>query len=60
VYRTVAADLGVNEILIRLLMGHSLVGVNASYINTLALVRGPGLRDAQARISRRIKSLLTM
>ncbi|MGD0023612.1 MAG: tyrosine-type recombinase/integrase [Xanthobacteraceae bacterium] len=57
-YRTVAADLGVNEVLTRLLMGHSLQGVNQSYITRLALTGGEGLRSAQRRISRRIVCLL--
>jgi integrase len=58
-YRTVCADLGINEVLVRLLMGHSLVGVNQSYVNTLIMTGGPGLRAAQAKISKRIVSLLS-
>jgi integrase len=57
-YRTVAADLGVNEVLTRLLMGHSLAGINQRYITELVLQSGPGLRTAQAAISRRIVTLL--
>ena len=57
-YRTVAADLGINEVLTRLLMGHSLAGINQSYINQMVLTGGPGLREAQSKISRRIVTLL--
>jgi integrase len=57
-YRTVAADLGVNEVLTRLLMGHSLAGINQRYITELVLQSGPGLRTAQVAISRRIVTLL--
>ena len=58
-YRTVAADLGINPVLTSILMSHSLQGINASYINQLALSSGSGLRQAQAKISRRIVSLLS-
>lgn len=57
-YRTVAADLAVNEVLTRLLMGHSMSGINQSYINALVLTGGPGLREAQRKISQRIVTLL--
>lgn len=57
-YRTVAADLGVDAILSRLLMGHAVSGISQSYINTLVLTGGPGLRGAQRVISRRIVELL--
>ena len=53
-YRTIAADLGINEVMTRLLMGHSMKGINQEYINTLALTGAPGLRAAQAKISRDI------
>ena len=59
-FRTIAADLGVNEILVRLLMGHSLIGINQSYINAMMLTGGPGLRDAQRQISGRIVELLRL
>ncbi len=59
-YRTVAADLGIDEITIRMLMTHSLsgAGVNAGYITKAVMAGGPGLRKAQAAISRRITTLL--
>jgi hypothetical protein len=48
----------VNEVLTRLLMGHSMSGINQSYINALVLTGGPGLREAQRKISQRIVTLL--
>jgi len=57
-WRSVAADLGIEEIQCRMLLGHSLTGVNQAYITRLVLSGGPGLRAAQATISRRIVGLL--
>ncbi len=54
----VAHDLGVNEIQVRLLVGHSLSGVHASYLTKLVMEGGPGLREAQRKVSRRIVTLL--
>lgn len=53
-----AHDIGINEIFVRLLVGHALTGVHASYLTRLVVEGGPGLRGAQRAISRRIKSLL--
>ena len=57
-YRTIAAELGIDELLVRLLMGHSLVGVSQGYVAIAALSGGRSMRDAQRRISKRIVSLL--
>jgi integrase len=57
-WRTVAADLGIGEVIVRLLMGHSLRNVNEGYITRFALTGGPGLRGAQAAISKRIAAVL--
>jgi integrase len=57
-YRSVAADLGIDELQVRLLLGHSLVGINQSYITRAVVSGGPGLKQAQRRISRRIIELL--
>lgn len=57
-WRSVAADLGVNEVHARLLLGHSLVGINQRYITEAVLSGGPGLREEQCRISARITELL--
>jgi hypothetical protein len=58
VYRSVAADLGINEVLVRLLIGHSLHGINKNYITKHVLTSGPRMREAQRKISRRIVALL--
>ena len=58
VYRSVATDLGMNEVAIRLLMGHSLRGVSQDYISQMMMQSGPSLRQTQRLISRRIVSLL--
>jgi|SRR5579864_1224137 len=57
-YRSVAADLGIDELQSRLLLGHSLVGINQRYVTRAVLEGGPGLRAAQAKISKRIVELL--
>jgi hypothetical protein len=46
------------EVLVRLLMGHSLHGINQNYITKHVLTSGPGMREAQRKISRRIVALL--
>jgi integrase len=57
-WRSVAADLGVDELQARLLLGHSLVGISQGYVTRAIVEGGPGLRAAQRRISRRIVTLL--
>ncbi len=52
------ADLGINELQARLLLGHSLIGISPSYITRAIGQGGPGLRAAQRAIWRRIISLL--
>jgi hypothetical protein len=52
------ADLGINELQARLLLGHSLIGISQSYITGAIVKGGPGLRVAQRAILRRIISLL--
>jgi integrase len=59
-YRNICTDVGLDEVTARLLMGHSLVGVNQGYITRAALTGGLGLRDAQRRVSRRIRQLLRL
>jgi integrase len=57
-FRTVAADVGVDELLAHFLMGHSPEGISQKYIARMILSSGPALRSAQAAISRRILKLL--
>jgi integrase len=53
-YRTVAADLGVDDLLIHFLMGHTPRGISRKYVAVLILANGPAMRAAQERISARI------
>ncbi len=57
-YITLATDIGVNQILVRLLVGHALRGVHEKYITQLVMGGGEGLKGAQRRISKRIVGLL--
>jgi integrase len=57
-YRTVAADLGIDDLLIHFLMGHAPEGISQKYVAILILSNGPAMRDAQAKISKRIVGLL--
>jgi integrase len=52
-YRTVAADLGVDDLLIHFLMGHTPRGISRKYVAVLILANGPAMRAAQERISAR-------
>ena len=52
-YITLAADINVNEVLVRLLVGHALRGVHQDYITKVVMGGGEGLRQAQRRISRK-------
>jgi integrase len=47
---SVAHDIGVNEIHVRLLVGHSLTGVHASYLTQMVMEGGPGLKASQRRL----------
>jgi hypothetical protein len=57
-YRSIAAQLGIDDVSIRLLMGHSLSGVSSGYVSRMMMQQGPSLRSAQARVSRRVIELL--
>jgi hypothetical protein len=52
--RTVAADLGIDELMAHALLGHAPRGVSAGYVSRLALALWPGMRNAQRRISAEI------
>jgi integrase len=57
-YRTICADLEIDELISHYLMGHAPQGISQKYISTLILQNGPAMRAAQERISKRIVSLL--
>src|SRR5205085_2112835 len=56
-HRTISADLGIDPLSSRLLLGHSTCDVSEGYITT-ALLTGSSLRGAQRKISRRIVELI--
>ena len=57
-YRTVAADLAIDDLHVHFLMGHALPGVSKGYVSKLIMAAGPALRVAQRRMSARIEGLL--
>lgn len=59
IYKDVALAVGVDDFQQRLLMGHSLRGVSQKYLTQAVISLGPSLRASQAKISKRIVSLLT-
>jgi len=59
-YRTICADLEIDELISHYLMGHAPQGISQKYIATLILQNGPAMRAAQERISKRIVSLLRL
>ena len=57
-WRTIAADLGVDELISHFLLGHIPAGISRGYVHKMILSSGSGMRRAQARVSRRIVQLL--
>jgi integrase len=57
-YRTIAADLGVDELTTHFLMGHVPSGISRGYVAKMTLSGGQGMRNAQRRISARIVELM--
>lgn len=57
-YRTVAADLGVDDLISHFLLGHAPKGISQKYVATLILANGPAMRKEQGRISKRMLKLL--
>ena len=57
-WRTVVADLKVDDLLAHCLLGHAPRGVSAGYISRIALSIWPAMRSTQRQISRRILDLL--
>jgi integrase len=57
-YRTICADLEIDDLISHFLMGHAPAGINQRYVATLILQNGPAMRAAQDRISKRIVNLL--
>lgn len=59
-WRTVAADLKIDDLVSSCLLGHAPKGVHASYVSRLALSVWPAMRSSQRQISRRILDLLKL
>ncbi|HLZ06261.1 MAG TPA: integrase family protein [Bradyrhizobium sp.] len=59
-YRTVAADLGVDDLISHFLLGHAPKGISQKYIATLILANGPKMRDEQGRMSKQVLKLLKL
>jgi hypothetical protein len=57
-YRTVAADLGVDDLISHFLLGHAPKGISQKYIAMLILANGPKMRQEQSRMSKRMLRLL--
>jgi len=57
-WRSIAFDLGIDELQSAALLGHSVPGISSRYILKLAAASGRGMRESQARVSRRIVELL--
>jgi integrase len=57
-YRTVAADVGVDEMLAHFLLSHAPAGISQRYLVQMILQSGQAMRRAQRIVSRRIVGLL--
>jgi len=57
-WRTIAADLGVDELIAHFCLGHIPSGISRGYVNKMILSSGSAMRSAQRRVSRRIVQLL--
>jgi integrase len=57
-WRTVAADLGVDELIAHFCLGHIPAGISRGYVSKMILSGGSAMRTAQRKVSRRIVQLL--
>jgi integrase len=57
-YRTVCADLKIDDLISHFLLGHAPEGISQAYVSKLILQNGPAMREAQEQISKRIFNLL--
>jgi integrase len=53
-WRTLAADLGVDELIAHFCLGHVPAGISRGYVAKMMLASGQGMRSAQRRVSREI------
>jgi integrase len=59
-FLTVAADLGVDDLLINFLMGHCPEGISQKYSATRIFANDPELGEVQARMSKRMVELFRL
>jgi integrase len=57
-WRTIAADLGVDELIAHFCLGHIPAGISRGYVSKMILSGGSAMRTAQRKVSRRIIQLL--
>ncbi len=57
-WRTVAADLGVDELIAHFCLGHIPAGISRGYVSKMILSGGSAMRTAQCKVSKRIVQLL--
>jgi integrase len=57
-WRTIAADLGVDELIAHFCLGHIPAGISRGYVSKMILSGGSAMRTAQRKVSRRIVQLL--
>ncbi|HUZ33695.1 MAG TPA: tyrosine-type recombinase/integrase [Xanthobacteraceae bacterium] len=58
VWRTVAADLKIDELICEFCQGHVPKGMSRGYVLKLTLASGQAMREAQRKVSRRVVTLL--
>src|ERR1035437_10834461 len=58
VYRTIAKEAGVDDLLASFLLGHSPTRISQRYLSMPVLRSGPAMRSAQRAVSKRIVALL--
>jgi integrase len=57
-WRTIAADIGVDELIAHFLLGHRPLGISPGYVAKRLLESGGAMRKGQRDVSRRIETLL--
>lgn len=57
-WRTIAADLGIDELIAHFCLGHIPAGISRGYVVKMTLASGQGMRAAQRMVSKRIVGLL--
>jgi integrase len=57
-WRTIAADLGIDELQAHFMLGHVPAGVSRGYVAKMMLASGQGMRTAQRRVSAEIERRL--